>query len=321
LSPQQNGDLLVCTPQLCSEPDTTNYMADPELECRFVVTIHDLTRLLVPDACTDEEFVARYGAAELKLLRRQYGIVGPQVFRQHFDGLTRYLARHAERVATVSRSTARDLMAHLAVERERISIVPSAVCDRFTPRGPTAVGRTLRRFGIDSPYFICAGLAGTHKRLVWLLETFADLTRRTDCEIRLVVAGGDAERRPDVRSAVTATGDPERVIFTGYTTDDELAELYSGAVAFLSASRSEGFSLPPAEALACGVSSIVTDIPAHREVLRDAAHFYPVGDRETLVALMSRALVRDLPGRSARYDPPRWPAASAAFVGTLRSLL
>jgi glycosyltransferase involved in cell wall biosynthesis len=140
-------------------------------------------------------------------------------------------------------------------------------------------------------------------------------------DVRLVVAGGDAEARPDVRSAVGDAGIDGRVVFTGYVTDDELAELYSGAVAFLSASESEGFSLPPAEAMVCGVPSIVTDIPAHREVLRSAAHFYPVGDLPALHRLMSCALRGDLPDRSSGYVPPRWPAASAAFVAALRSLL
>jgi glycosyltransferase involved in cell wall biosynthesis len=45
----------------------------------------------------------------------------------------------------------------------------------------------------------------------------------------------------------------------GVVTDQQLAELYSSSDVFVFASRSEGFGLPPLEAMACGTAVVTTD--------------------------------------------------------------
>ena len=44
-------------------------------------------------------------------------------------------------------------------------------------------------------------------------------------------------------------------------------------------SEAEGFGLPPLEALACGAAVLASDIPAHREVLGDAARYFALDAR------------------------------------------
>jgi glycosyltransferase involved in cell wall biosynthesis len=61
-----------------------------------------------------------------------------------------------------------------------------------------------------------------------------------------------------------------------------LPRLYAGADAFLFASLSEGFGLPPLEAMACGapvVASAVTSLP---EVLGDAAVLVEPGESDAI---------------------------------------
>ena len=300
---------------------TTNYLTEPGLDVPFVVTVHDLIRLVLPAACTDEEFVARYGSRELESLRGENGLDGPGIFRQYFERTTRSLTAGARMVATVSRSTAADLTDILGVEVDRIAIVPSAVSPCFVPADPVAVADARRQFDLPGRYFVCVGTAGTHKRVVWLIEAFRRLAEASADPVHLVIAGGRAESRPEVRAALAGTEIEKLVHFVGYVTDHELAWLYSGALAFISASEAEGFGLPPAEALACGCPSLVTDLPAHREILGDAARYFDVDDQAGLVRLMRTAGDPASPERHEKFVPPDWGSAAQSFLSTLRRCL
>ncbi len=68
--------------------------------------------------------------------------------------------------------------------------------------------------------------------------------------------------------------------------EHELAGIYCGADAYVSASRGEGFNLPAAEAAACGLPVIVPDNTCHSEIFGpeallfepDGVKKYPEGD-------------------------------------------
>jgi glycosyltransferase involved in cell wall biosynthesis len=296
---------------------TTNYTMDRAYQGPFVVTIHDLVRLMLPAAATDEEFVARYGEAEFQRLRRQ---VAPDhqrgpVFGPYFEELTRTLAAQARMVATVSTATAEDIRSVLGVPAQRISIVPSAVDEVFRPRERAAADQVRSRFSLGDSYFVFVGVAGTHKRVDRLIRWF---DRWAPPGAQLAVVGGDAEGRADIRRAAA---DTDAVVFTGRLSDDDLAGLYTGAVACLSASVKEGFDLPPAEALACGSEAIVTDIPAHREVLGPHAHYFPVDDEVHLGQLVTAAADGRLALRSPGFAPPAWTTASHEFLRTIQQAM
>ena len=81
-------------------------------------------------------------------------------------------------------------------------------------------------------------------------------------------------------------------------------------------SLAEGFGLPAVEAAACGAPVIVSALPAHRETLGDAAHYFPPRDVGALRAELERVLVdpelRRTLGENARQAVARlsWDAAA-----------
>jgi glycosyltransferase involved in cell wall biosynthesis len=94
----------------------------------------------------------------------------------------------------------------------------------------------------------------------------------------------------------------------------------------LAPSRLEGFGLVPLEALAHGAWVVASAIPAHVEVLGDAADFFEPGDRDAAVAAIvaaSKATPEERAARSARararaatWSPAR---AADAFEASLRA--
>lgn len=134
----------------------------------------------------------------------------------------------------------------------------------------------------------------------------------------MVVAGGHAEKSALVRGIV-ARGQAENfVVFAGRVDDDELAALYTGASAYVTATVSEGFGLPMLEARACGTHVICTDIPALHETLAWTAHFYQPGDAPRLAGLVREALNGQLSQVPARRPLPfDWESSGSLLVRAL----
>jgi glycosyltransferase involved in cell wall biosynthesis len=72
---------------------------------------------------------------------------------------------------------------------------------------------------------------------------------------------GVAPRPPDLEPWINFEQQPGQA---------HLRQLYNNAAIFISPSWAEGWPLPPAEAMACGVACILTDIGGHREYTEDA---------------------------------------------------
>ena len=80
---------------------------------------------------------------------------------------------------------------------------------------------------------------------------------------------------------------PGRIRWRGRVSDDELADAFARASAFVWPSLHEGFGLPPLEAQRLGTPILASDIPINREILRDSARYFPATDAAALAALIT----------------------------------
>jgi glycosyltransferase involved in cell wall biosynthesis len=101
---------------------------------------------------------------------------------------------------------------------------------------------------------------GPHKNLPALLDSFARLAVP---DLQLVLVG---EYRNEVfhttyaqlREQIERLGIQDRVVFTGYLSDDDVAVLLNLATVLVLPSLMEGYGLPAVEAAACGCPVIAT---------------------------------------------------------------
>lgn len=96
---------------------------------------------------------------------------------------------------------------------------------------------------------------------------------------------------------------PGRIRWRGRVSDEELADAFASATAFVWPSLHEGFGLPPLEAQRLGAPILASDIPINREILRESAHYFPPTDAAALAARITEvvgdpALRADLSRRS-----------------------
>jgi glycosyltransferase involved in cell wall biosynthesis len=145
-----------------------------------------------------------------------------------------------------------------------------------------------------------------------------EVARRAVPDLQAVLFG--VSRRP--------TGLPEWIEYVRDPSQADLVEhVYNGSALYLCPSQSEGWHLPPAEAMACGCALVSTDIAGVREYAEDrqTALLSSVGDVEALasnvVALLRnenerRRLARAGASRISGYS---WERSSTAFEKAVSS--
>ncbi len=142
---------------------------------------------------------------------------------------------------------------------ERFRIHPGRV--RAVPHGASACFRP-QPFPPGSPYFLYAGTLEPRKNISGLLAAWREV-RRTQ-GVDLVLAG---RCRSDLPQLSLEPG----LQIMGEVTDERLAGLISGTLAFVYPSLYEGFGLPVLEAMQCGACVITSRDPAITEVAAGAA--------------------------------------------------
>jgi glycosyltransferase involved in cell wall biosynthesis len=223
------------------------------------------------------------------------------------------LARRATRVIAVSAATRDAAVEAWGLDPARVTVVPSGVSGPAAPPSAAAVEAVRRRHGLPERYLLWVGALEPRKAPDILARAYAR-ARADGLDAGLAVVG---EGRVPLEGA--------GVRRLGAVRDrSELDALYAGALALAMPSRAEGYGFAPLEAAACGTPSIVTDIPALRETLGDAARFVPVDDEATLAAalveLAADPALRDRLATAAakRLVGRTWAAAAEATHAVLR---
>jgi len=230
----------------------------------------------------------------------------------------------ADRIVTVSEAARQDLLAWFELPDDRVTVVSEGPDAVFHPE-PAGLESddVLRRLDIDpgSRYLLYVGGLSPHKNLPRLIEAFA---LAATAEARLILVGdlGDVFHThvPALRESVARFDLEDRVHFTGFVPDDDLAHLYRRAYALVQPSLMEGFGLPPVEAMACGTPVLSSTAGSLPEVVGDAGLFFDPTDIEAMAdamaGLLAHPLERDRLARLAIDRAQRFTWTSAA-----RSLL
>jgi glycosyltransferase involved in cell wall biosynthesis len=180
--------------------------------------------------------------------------------------------RKAAHVITVSESARRQIIETYHVPEAKISAIPNGLGPGAKAVAKDEARKELAALGLplERPYLLAVGNLQPRKNLVRLIHAFRTLVESRRTDVDLVIVGPQRYRAEEVlQAAAGAAG--ERIHFTGYVTDRQLAACYSGSTAFVFPSLYEGFGLPALEAMAHGVPVACSDVDALREVCGDAA--------------------------------------------------
>ncbi|MDA1093694.1 MAG: glycosyltransferase family 1 protein [Acidobacteria bacterium] len=219
--------------------------------------------------------------------------------------MTRQSARRAARIVAVSGFTRDEIVTHLGVPRERVSVIWSGL-HHMPP--PSPVPREALVLYVGSIF--------NRRHVPELITAFKRVVAACpDAQLALV---GDNRSHPrqDIDGLAQAAGLAGCVRVRAYVDEAELWSLYGRARAFVFLSEYEGFGFAPLEAMAAGVPTIVGDTSVAREVYGDAARRVGVQDipgiAAAIIDLLSDTAAREQLCTAAAGLLPRFTWARAA---------
>ncbi len=233
-------------------------------------------RLGAPDIVHANNFFCPTGLARARLVYTLYDLsflVEPAWTTEGnrtgcFDGVFR-AAVTADWIVSISEYSLKHfLKVFPCYPRERTTVAPLA--SRF---GETSPREKPKAVGDLAPggFWLCVGTIEPRKNHERLFAAYAAWLRETGGDMPLVLAGGKGWLMDDVARTVRELGIAEKLVFTGYVSDAELAWLYASCHAFLYPSLFEGFGLPVLEAMSLGAAVVCSDATSLPEVAGDAA--------------------------------------------------
>ncbi len=183
---------------------------------------------------------------------------------------------HEDFAFCISESTRNDLCSYRPdLDPARIFVTPLAASELFYPCDDAERFRqTRRRYGIPEgvPFLLSLGTLEPRKNIDQVIKVFARLVKEQSIgDLYLVLVGTKGWNYDRILDAVKNLElSEDRIILTGYVADEDLAPLYSSAMAFIYISLYEGFGLPPLEAMQCGTPVITSNRASLPEVVGDA---------------------------------------------------
>lgn len=191
-------------------------------------------------------------------------------------------------VICVSEATKRDLLSYMPLlDPEKVFVTYLAAGNHFYPCNDDSQINMVRKkykIPIEGEYLLALGALQPRKNFERIIRSYIEVIKNEHIsDLCLVLVGPDSWDYGGIYSEIKGAGDlAGKIILTGYVPDEDLAPLYSRAMAFLYPSFYEGFGLPPLEAMQCGTPVITSNISSLPEVVGYAGIMIDPNDGDAL---------------------------------------
>ncbi|PID32333.1 glycosyl transferase family 1 [Candidatus Saccharibacteria bacterium] len=191
-------------------------------------------------------------------------------------------ARKSRRVITPTDFVRRDVAHFTRVSADKITYTHEAVDDFDEPEQvmPSFEGKRFIMFN---------GRPTPHKNLHRLIDAFAILHQQ-DPDLYLMLAGKVDESYDSYVQQIQSLGLAERVVLTDFIPDGQLKWAMRHCQAYIWPSLSEGFGLPPLEAMLHGAPVVSSNASCMPEVLGNAAHYFDPKDTKAMARAIQDVL-------------------------------
>jgi glycosyltransferase involved in cell wall biosynthesis len=212
-------------------------------KCKLIVAIHDLTPIKFADA---------YPGLSNKLVRL----------------LTKNTIKRADLILTPTKAITDEIHQYCTSIKSPIAHFYNGVdTSAFTMLDNQA--NTVSKV----KYLLTVGAIERRKNLETIINMMPKLNDQTT---KLYIMGGirDHVYFSELMELVESLDLKSRVQYLGFMTEEKMIVCYQNAAMFITASKDEGFNIPPLESMACGVTVACSSIPVHLELFEGAAIFF-----------------------------------------------
>jgi phosphatidylinositol alpha-1,6-mannosyltransferase len=216
-------------------------------------------------------------------------------------GLAAKLVKRADAVVAISEYTKQRFLAWSGVQSSRVHVIPCCVDTKRFGVGPKR-DDLLRRYRLHgrTVMLTVARLAGRDraKGIDEVMESLTEIAREIPNVSYLVV--GEGQDRERLEEKAFSLGLSNRVVFAGFIAEEEKADHYRLADAYVMPGRGEGFGIVYLEALACGLPIVASSLDASAEVVLNRSFGRVVNpDRPSELRAACVDVLTDTEGRRA----------------------
>ena len=164
------------------------------------------------------------------------------------------IGRNSKAIVTCSSFSKREIQNKLNVSPDKISVIPWGINKSiFFKRDSKQIDSVCKKYHIETPYFFSCSCGDNRKNVDISIEAFR-LVLRDYPETSFVVVWGNCPDsiRNEFRNEIASN----RLKIIQGVSNEDLACLYSGALATCFISSAEGFGFPMIESFACGTPCI-----------------------------------------------------------------
>ena len=197
-------------------------------------------------------------------------IHGVDAWQPDHSRLVNRLIGHAHYVLAVSNYTQQRFIEWSGMAEERVPVFPNCydpqfygvedkpddLLQRYHLQGKTVL-MTLGRLAANEQY----------KGFDEIMEILPELSKKIPDMAYLIVGDGDDKKR--LQDKAKTLGIADRMIFTGYIPEQEKADHYRLADAYVRPGRGEGFGIVYLEAMVCGIPTVASKLDGSRDALRN----------------------------------------------------
>ena len=205
---------------------------------------------------------------------------GPDYDRQKWGKMAKFLLRLGEKMGGLYANEIIVVSSVIAnIVRKRCLRESNLIYNGVTPQQRSKSSDFLMQLGAEpDQYILAVARFVPEKGLHDLIEAFKAL----NCDYKLVIAG-DTDHKTNYSMKLREMAyEDDSIILTGYITGEPLNQVFTHARLFVLPSYHEGLPVALLEAMSYGLSALVSDIPANKEVRLPSERYFRCGDVEDL---------------------------------------
>lgn len=236
---------------------------------------------------------------------KQIGVIHDLNFEHNPDDLrlrdvkfyTKYFpkfARIAKQIITVSNYSKNDIIKTYHIDENKITTLYNGVSSIFNEISVADKQSVKEKFSQSCDYFLYVGALHPRKNIHRLIYAFDIFKKKNSSNFKLLIVGEKAFKTSEIEDAYNNSDFKKDIIFTGYISNIDLAEITASSYALVYPSYFEGFGIPVLESLKCGVPACISNKTSLPEVGGDAVLYFDPFNIDDIAKSMSLILDDDI---------------------------